>query len=295
MAHVRANASEQVRRAIGRLKPGRFVQKMDFGGEIHVKIDVDAKARKATVDFTGTSPESTGNFNTPSSIVQAVVLYVFRTLVSEDIPLNDGCLEALDIVIPPGSLLAPRAPAAVVAGNVETSQALTNALYGALGILAAAQGTMNNLTFGNSQYQYYETICGGAGAGSGFKGASAVHTHMTNSRLTDPEVLELRYPVMIEAFRIRRGSGGHGRWPGGDGVIRRICFRESMIVAVLANSRVIAPFGLEGGHSGKVGKTYIQRLEGGIEDLGSCGHREVRAGDAIVIETPGGGGFGAPS
>ena len=194
MAHVRANASEQVRRAIDRLKPGQFVQKMDFGGEIHVKIDVDAKARKATVDFTGTSPESAGNFNAPSSIVQAVVLYVFRTLVNEDIPLNDGCLEALDIVIPPGSLLAPRSPAAVVAGNVETSQALTNALYGALGVLAAAQGTMNNLTFGNSQYQYYETICGGAGAGHGFKGASAVHTHMTNSRLTDPEVLELRYP-----------------------------------------------------------------------------------------------------
>ncbi len=292
MAHVRANASEQVRRAIDRLKPGQFVQKMDFGGEIHVKIDVDAKARKATVDFTGTSPESAGNFNAPSSIVQAVVLYVFRTLVNEDIPLNDGCLEALDIVIPPASLLAPRSPAAVVAGNVETSQALTNALYGALGVLAAAQGTMNNLTFGNSQYQYYETICGGAGAGHGFKGASAVHTHMTNSRLTDPEVLELRYPVMIDAFRIRGGSGGQGLWPGGDGVIRRIRFREPMIVAVLANSRVIAPFGLEGAHPGQVGRTYIQRLKGEIDDLGSSGHRDVRPGDAIVIETPGGGGFG---
>ena len=262
MAHVRANASEQVRRVIDRLKPGRFVQKMDFGGEIHVQIGVDANARTATIDFTGTSAQSAGNFNAPSSIVQAAVLYVFRTLVNEDIPLNDGCLEALKIVIPPDSMLAPRAPAAVVAGNVETSQAVTNALYGALGVLAAAQGTMNNLTFGNSQYQYYETICGGAGAGPGFEGASAVHTHMTNSRLTDPEVLELRYPVLIEAFRVRRDSGGRGRWSGGDGVVRRIRFREPMIVAVLANNRVIAPFGLEGGDPGMVGKTYIQRADG---------------------------------
>jgi 5-oxoprolinase (ATP-hydrolysing) len=295
MAHVRANAAEQVRRVIDRLKPGRFVQKMDFGGEIHVQVAVDAQARTATIDFTGTSPECVGNFNAPSSIVQAVVLYVFRTLVNEDIPLNDGCLEALKIVIPPGSLLAPRAPAAVVAGNVETSQAVTNALYGALGVLAAAQGTMNNLTFGNSRYQYYETICGGAGAGPGFEGASAVHTHMTNSRLTDPEVLELRYPVLVDTFQIRHGSGGQGCWPGGDGVIRRIRFREPMIVAVLANNRVIAPFGLEGGQPGKVGQTYLQRLDGRIENLGSCGQREVQAGDAIVVETPGGGGFGAPA
>jgi 5-oxoprolinase (ATP-hydrolysing) len=266
---------------------------MDFGGEIHVQIEVDAKARIATVDFTGTSLESAGNFNAPSSIVRAAVLYVFRTLVNEDIPLNDGCLEALNIVIPPNSLLAPKSPAAVVAGNVETSQAVTNSLYGALGVLAASQGTMNNLTFGNSHYQYYETICGGAGAGPGFEGASAVHTHMTNSRLTDPEVLELRYPVRIDAFRIRRGSGGHGRWRGGDGVIRRIRFLEPMIVAILANNRVIAPFGLQGGQPGKVGKSYVQRIDGSIENLGSCGQREVRAGDTIVIETPGGGGFGA--
>ncbi len=294
MVHVRANASEQVRRVIDRLKPGQFVQKMDFGGEIHVRIDVDAKARTATIDFTGTSPECAGNFNAPSSIVRAAVLYVFRTLVNEDIPLNDGCLEALKIVIPPNSLLAPRAPAAVVAGNVETSQAVTNALYGALGVLAAGQGTMNNLTFGNSRYQYYETICGGAGAGPGFEGASAVHTHMTNSRLTDPEVLELRYPVLVDAFRIRRGSGGRGRWPGGDGVTRQIRFREPMIAAVLANSRIIAPFGLEGGKPGRVGKTYIRRSDGRTENLGSCGQSEVRVGDAIVVETPGGGGFGAP-
>ena len=295
MGHVRANAAEQVRRVIDRLKPGRFIQKMDFGGEIHVQVAVDADARTATIDFTGTSPQCTANFNAPSSIVQAAVLYVFRTLVNEDIPLNDGCLEALKIVIPPGSLLAPRAPAAVVAGNVETSQAVTNALYGALGVLAAAQGTMNNLTFGNHRYQYYETICGGAGAGPGFAGASAVHTHMTNSRLTDPEVLELRYPVLIDAFQIRRGSGGHGFWSGGDGVIRRIRFREPMVVAVLANNRVIAPFGLEGGKPGKVGKTYIQRSDGGTESLGSCGQRDVRPGDAIIVETPGGGGFGAPA
>ncbi|MBV9642189.1 MAG: hydantoinase B/oxoprolinase family protein [Verrucomicrobia bacterium] len=294
MGHVRANASEQVRRVIDRLKPGRFVQKMDFGGEIHVRIDVDKNARTATVDFTGTSAEHAGNFNAPSSIVHAAILYVFRTLVNEDIPLNHGCLEALKIVIPPGSMLAPRAPAAVVAGNVETSQAVTNALYGALGLLAAAQGTMNNLTFGNSRYQYYETICGGAGAGPGFDGASAIHTHMTNSRLTDPEILELRYPVLIDAFRIRRGSGGRGRWSGGDGVVRRIRFRESMIVAVLANNRVVAPFGLEGGNPGLAGKTYIQRADGGMENLGSCGQREVGPGDVIVVETPGGGGFGAP-
>jgi 5-oxoprolinase (ATP-hydrolysing) len=295
MVHVRTNAAEHVRRVIDRLKSGQFVQKMDFGGEIHVQIKVDAKARTATIDFAGTSPESPGNFNAPSSIVQAAVLYVFRTLVNEDIPLNDGCLEALKIVIPPNSLLAPKSPAAVVAGNVETSQAVTNALYGALGALAAAQGTMNNLTFGNSRYQYYETICGGAGAGPGFEGASAVHTHMTNSRLTDPEVLELRYPVLIDAFRIRRGSGGHGRWRGGDGVIRRIRFLEPMTVAILANNRVIAPFGLEGGQPGKVGKSYLQHPDGRIENFGSCGQREVRAGDVIVIETPGGGGFGVPA
>ena len=201
MGHVRSNAAERVRRVIDRLKSGHFVQKMDSGAEIHVRIVVDSGARRATIDFHGTSPQVADNFNAPSSIVQAAVLYVFRTLVKEDIPLNDGCLEALDIVIPEGSMLAPKSPAAVVAGNVETSQAITNALYGALNVLAASQGTMNNLTFGNSRYQYYETICGGAGAGPGFAGASAVHTHMTNTRLTDPEILESRYPVQLEAFR----------------------------------------------------------------------------------------------
>jgi 5-oxoprolinase (ATP-hydrolysing) len=294
MGHVRANAAEQVRRVIDRLKPGEFTQKMDFGGQIHVKIGVDTKARTATIDFTGTSDQTPSNFNAPSSIVRAAVLYVFRTLVDDDIPLNDGCLESLNIVIPPKSLLAPTAPSAVVAGNVETSQAITNALYGALGVLAASQGTMNNLTFGNHKHQYYETICGGAGAGPGFAGASAVHTHMTNSRLTDPEVLELRHPVLVESFSIRRGSGGAGRWPGGDGVIRRIRFREPMTVAVLANNRLIAPFGCEGGFPGKVGRSYVERANRAIEDLGSCGQAEVDRGDAIVVETPGGGGFGAP-
>ncbi len=295
MGHVRSNAAERVRRVIDRLKSGHFVQKMDSGAEIHVRIGVDSDARRATIDFQGTSPQVADNFNAPSSIVQAAVLYVFRTLVKEDIPLNDGCLDALDIVIPEGSMLAPKSPAAVVAGNVETSQAITNALYGALNVLAASQGTMNNLTFGNSRYQYYETICGGAGAGPGFAGASAVHTHMTNTRLTDPEILESRYPVQLEAFGIRRGSGGAGRWPGGEGVFRQIRFREPMSVAILANSRLVPPFGLEGGGAGQIGKTYIRRGDGRVEELGGCARTEVKAGDTIVVETPGGGAFGAPA
>jgi 5-oxoprolinase (ATP-hydrolysing) len=292
MGHVRSNAAEQVRRVIGRLKSGRFVQKMDSGAEIHVRIDVDYHARCATIDFHGTSPQVADNFNAPSSIVQAAVLYVFRTLVMEDIPLNEGCLEALNILIPEGSMLTPKSPAAVVAGNVETSQVITNALYGALNVLAASQGTMNNLTFGNSRYQYYETICGGAGAGPGFAGASAVHTHMTNTRLTDPEILESRFPVLLETFGIRRGSGGAGRWRGGEGVVRRIRFREPMSVAILANSRLVPPFGLEGGGSGQIGKTYVRRSDGQVEELGSCARCEVKAGDMIIVETPGGGAFG---
>jgi 5-oxoprolinase (ATP-hydrolysing) len=292
MGHVRSNAAEGVRRVIDRLKPGHFVQKMDSGAEIRVRIDVNSDARRATIDFSGSSAQVPDNFNAPPSIVRAAVLYVFRTLVKEDIPLNDGCLEALDIVVPEGSMLQPKSPAAVAAGNVETSQAITNALYGALGVLAAGQGTMNNLTFGNSRYQYYETICGGAGAGPGFCGASAVHTHMTNTRLTDPEILESHYPVLLESFKIRRGSGGAGYWRGGDGVIRKIRFRESMSVAILANHRLVPPFGLEGGGSGQVGKTYVCRGDGGIVELGSCSKTEVNAGDLVVVETPGGGGFG---
>lgn len=293
MDHVRSNAAEQVRRAIVRLESGSFTQLMDTGAKICVRIDVDKNARRIRIDFTGTSSQQTNNFNAPTAIVRAAVLYVFRTLVDDDIPLNDGCMEAIDLVIPENCMLAPKSPAAVVAGNVETSQAITNALYGALGALAASQGTMNNLTFGNDRYQYYETICGGAGAGPGFDGASAVHTHMTNSRLTDPEILELRYPVIVEEFRLRVGSGGAGRWHGGDGVIRRIRFQESMTVAILANHRVIAPFGLAGGSPGQVGRTYVTLSNGDILELGSCGETQVQPGDSIVIETPGGGGCGA--
>jgi len=292
MDHVRSNAAEQVRQVIDRLKPGRFVQRMDSGAEIHVRIDVDPKGRRAVIDFSGTSAQRTDNFNAPTAIVNAVVLYVFRTLIKEEIPLNDGCLDALEIVVPKGSMLAPEPPAAVVAGNVETSQALANALYGALGLVAAGQGTMNNLTFGNDRYQYYETIGGGAGAGPDFAGASAVHTHMTNTRLTDPEVLELRYPVRLEAFQIRQRSGGAGRWRGGDGIVRKLRFSEPMRVVILANHRVVPPFGLHGGDAGKVGRTSILRNDGRIEVLGSCDQRDVTAGDAIVVETPGGGGWG---
>jgi 5-oxoprolinase (ATP-hydrolysing) len=292
MNHVRSNAAEQVRQVVDRLKPGCFVQRMDSGAEIHVRIDVDPEARRATIDFSGTSAQRTDNFNAPTAIVSAAVLYVFRTLIKEEIPLNDGCLDALEIVVPKGSMLAPAPPAAVAAGNVETSQALANALYGALGVVAAGQGTMNNLTFGNDRYQYYETIGGGAGAGPDFAGASAVHTHMTNTRLTDPEVLELRYPVMLEAFQIRQHSGGAGCWHGGDGIVRKLRFREPMQVVILANHRVVPPFGLEGGDAGKVGRTSILRKDGSIEVLNSCDQRDVAAGDTIVVETPGGGGFG---
>jgi 5-oxoprolinase (ATP-hydrolysing) len=290
MDHVRQNAASEVRSVIAKLRPGQFIQELDSGAQISVQIQ--PSVRNVKIDFTGTSAQRPDNFNAPSSIVQAVILYVFRTLVQAEIPLNDGCLEAIDLILPQSSMLAPVAPAAVVAGNVETSQALANALYGALGVLAGSQGTMNNLTFGNSKYQYYETICGGAGAGRGFDGASAVHTHMTNSRLTDPEILELRYPVSVESFSIRRGSGGEGLWRGGDGVVRRIRFREAMTVAILANNRRIAPFGMEGGRPGRVGKTAILRAGGKMGELGSCAKAEVYPGDAIIIETPGGGGFG---
>jgi 5-oxoprolinase (ATP-hydrolysing) len=291
MDYVRQNAAAEVRRVTSRLKSGRFTQETDSGAKIRVRVE--PASQRVKIDFTGTSGQRPDNFNAPSSVVLAVVLYVFRTLVNVDIPLNDGCLEALDLILPQPSMLAPSRPAAVVAGNVETSQALANALYGALGILAGSQGTMNNLTFGNNKYQYYETICGGAGAGRGFDGASAVHTHMTNSRLTDPEILELRYPVLIDSFSIRRGSGGNGRWRGGDGVVRRIRFREAMIAAILANSRKVAPFGMEGGQPGQVGRTTIVRAGGQVEELGSCAKVEVEPGDSIIVETPGGGGFGA--
>lgn len=294
MQHVRANAAEQVRRVLDVLRPGRFVLPLDNGAEIHVEIRIDRAQRQAVIDFSGSSVQLANNFNAPSAVVRAAVLYVFRTLVEDDIPLNDGCLEPLEVRVPEGSMLNPQYPAAVAAGNVETSQAVTNALYGALGVLAAGQGTMNNFTFGNRDYQYYETICGGAGAGSGFDGASAVHTHMTNSRLTDPEVLEQRFPVLLRRFQIRRGSGGAGRWRGGDGVIREVEFRVPMTAALLANSHRVAPFGLAGGSDGQPGRAVVLRADGGVELLSSTARADMQPGDAIVIETPGGGGFGEP-
>ncbi|MFO1396322.1 MAG: hydantoinase B/oxoprolinase family protein [Burkholderiales bacterium] len=292
MRHVQDNAEEAVRRVLDVLADGRFTYEMDSGARIAVTIGIDRAARQATVDFTGTSAQQPTNFNAPSAVCKAAVLYVFRTLVDDEIPMNAGCLKPITIVIPEGSMLNPRYPAAVVAGNVETSQAVTDTLYGALGVLAASQGTMNNFTFGNDTYQYYETIAGGAGAGPDFDGASAVQTHMTNSRLTDPEVLEWRFPVRLESFAIRRGSGGAGRHRGGDGAVRRIRFLEAMTAVVLANHRRIAPFGVAGGAPGACGRNWVERRDGTREDFGATCKVDMREGDLFAIETPGGGGFG---
>jgi 5-oxoprolinase (ATP-hydrolysing) len=267
---------------------------MDDGAVIQVSVKIDHARRRARVDFTGTSPMQPTNFNAPSGIARAAVLYVFRCLVDDEIPMNEGCLKPIDLHIPPGSMLAPTYPAAVVAGNVETSQAITDALFAALGELAASQGTMNNFTFGNERYQYYETICGGAGAGPDFGGASAVHTHMTNSRLTDPEVIEGRFPVLVERFTIRRGSGGRGRHSGGDGVTRLVRFREPMTAGILSNRRRVPPFGLAGGEAGASGHNAVLRRDGSVEELSATATAEMAAGDAFLIETPGGGGFGKP-
>ncbi|AKG21938.1 hydantoinase B/oxoprolinase family protein [Calothrix sp. 336/3] len=292
MQFVQDNAEAAVKRVISGLQNGSFRYELDNGSVICVDIKIDRENRTAKIDFTGTSAQQENNFNAPSSVCQAAVLYVFRTLVNDDIPLNAGCLKPLEIIIPKGCMLNPEYPAAVVAGNVETSQAVTDALYAALGIMAAAQGTMNNFTFGNARYQYYETICGGSGAGKNFAGTDAVHTHMTNSRLTDPEVLEWRFPVILENFSIRSGSGGQGIFSGGNGVIRRIYFREKMTAGILANRRIVAPFGLQGGESGKVGNNYVERCDGRVENLGSQATVEMDIGDVFVIETPGGGGYG---
>ncbi|MFO1225928.1 hydantoinase B/oxoprolinase family protein [Roseateles sp.] len=290
MQHVQDNAEEAVRRAITKLQDGTFRLRLDNGAEIHVAVRVDAKSRTATIDFTGTSPQQPNNFNAPRAITTAAVLYVFRTLVDDDIPLNAGCLKPLHIVVPEGSLLSPRPPAAVVAGNVETSSCITNALLGALGVMAASQCTMNNLSFGNPQHQYYETLSGGSGAGPGFDGTAVVQTHMTNSRLTDPEVLEWRFPVRLESHTIRQGSGGTGRWRGGDGAVRRIRFLEAMTVSVLSNGRLEGPFGMAGGAAGQPGVNRVVRADGRVELLGACAQVELEPGDAIEIETPGGGG-----
>lgn len=294
MRHVQDNAKEQIRRVIATLEPGAFEVTMDNGASVQVAITPDRAARTVKVDFTGTSAQSETNFNAPLAITRAAVLYVFRTLVDDAIPLNEGCLKPIEIIVPEGSLLNPKRGAAVVAGNVETSQIVVDALYGALGVLAASQGTMNNFTFGDEERQYYETICGGSGAGPGFDGASAVQTHMTNSRLTDPEVLETRFPVLVESFAVRRGSGGAGAQRGGDGSTRRIRFRAQMMAAILANRRSTAPFGLHGGGDGKAGVNRVERAAGAVETLTATAKVQVRPGDVFVIETPGGGGYGAP-
>ncbi|NJR49829.1 MAG: 5-oxoprolinase [Leptolyngbyaceae cyanobacterium CSU_1_3] len=294
MQYIQDNAEESVRRVIENLKPGRFEYLMDDGSRICVDLTINPATRSARIDFTGTSPQRSTNLNAPLAICKAVVLYVFRTLVEDDIPLNAGCLKPLEMIVPEGCFLNPRPPAAVVAGNVETSQAIANALYGALGILAASQGTMNNFTFGNHQHQYYETICGGSGAGATFDGTDAVQTHMTNSRLTDPEVLEWRFPVLVEEFSIRSNSGGSGQHRGGNGVVRRIQFREPMTAAILSGHRIVPPFGLMGGQPGKTGCNSVVRQDGTIETLSCKAEVEVNPGDVFVIETPGGGGFGDP-
>jgi 5-oxoprolinase (ATP-hydrolysing) len=267
---------------------------MDQGVVIKVKITVDKKKREATVDFTGTSPQQKTNFNAPEPVARAAVLYVFRVMVDDEIPMNAGCLQPIRIVIPKDSMLSPKYPAAVVAGNVETSQAVTNCLFGALGALAAAQGTMNNLNFGNDKYQYYETICSGSPAGPGFDGTDAVHTHMTNTRLTDPEVLEFRYPVLLEDFHIRPGSGGRGKWHAGDGVRRTIRFLEEMDCTILSGHRRVRPFGLAGGEPGQVGENWVRRKDGRMEPLQGCDATTIGPGEAIVIQTPTAGGYGDP-
>ncbi|MCC2959427.1 hydantoinase B/oxoprolinase family protein [Massilia sp. IC2-278] len=293
MGHVQDNAEEAVRRVIGALKDGAFTVELDNGAHIDVAIRVDRAARGAEIDFTGTSAQLDNNFNAPSAVCMAAVLYVFRTLVEDEIPLNGGCLKPLRVIIPPGSMLNPHYPASVVSGNVETSTCITNALYGALGVMAASQGTMNNFTFGNAKYQYYETISGGSGAGEGFDGTDVVQTNMTNSRLTDPEILEFRFPVRLESYAIRAGSGGAGRWQGGNGGVRKVRFLEPMTAAILSNNRVYAPFGMAGGEPGARGVNSVLRADGSVEGVGHIGKVEMAAGDTFVIETPGGGGYGS--
>jgi 5-oxoprolinase (ATP-hydrolysing) len=303
MRHVQDNAEESVRRVITHLKSGSFTLPLDNGAQISVSIKVNVKERSAVIDFAGTSAQQTNNFNAPRAVCMAAVLYVFRTLVDDDIPLNAGCLKPLHVVIPQGSMLNPNPPASVVAGNVETSTCITNALFGALGVMACSQPTMNNFTFGNEQYQYYETISGGSGAGAvqdadgnavgGFAGTSVVQTHMTNSRLTDPEILEFRYPVLLESFDIAHGSGGAGRWTGGDGGVRRVRFLETMTASILSNGRLHPAFGMAGGQPGRPGKNRVLRATGEIEELGHIGEAEMAPGDVFEISTPGGGGYGA--
>ena len=292
MRHVQDNAAEQVRRVLDRLGDGRFAYADDLGHEIKVAVSVDRTARRARIDFTGTAPQQENNFNCPAAVCRAAVLYVFRTLVEADIPLNEGCLDPLELVVPEGSLINCRWPAACCAGNVETSQWITDTLFGALGVMAAAQGTMNNVSYGNARFQNYETICGGSGAGPDFDGTAAVHTHMTNSRLTDPELLEYRFPVTLAYHRINRGSGGAGRHQGGDGTIRKLVFHEPMEAVVLANRRVVPPFGLDGGGPGDLGRQWIEHADGAIDPMQGRERCWVEPGDALVVQTPAGGGYG---
>jgi 5-oxoprolinase (ATP-hydrolysing) len=306
MQHVQDNAEESVRRVVTALRDGAFTLELDNGAKIVVRVTVRPRERAATIDFTGTSAQLPSNFNAPKAVTTAAVLYVFRTLVDDDIPLNAGCLKPLEVIVPEGCMLNPRPPAAVVAGNVETSMCVTNALYGALGLMAASQCTMNNFTFGDATHQYYETISGGSGAGllagapdradgrAGFDGTSVVQTHMTNSRLTDPEVLEFRFPVRLDSYAIRHGSGGAGRWHGGDGGVRRVRFLAPMTASILSNGRRVPAFGLAGGGPGAPGINRIERADGRVETLSHIGSAEMQPGDVFVIETPGGGGCGAP-
>jgi 5-oxoprolinase (ATP-hydrolysing) len=294
MGHVQDNAAESVRRVLDKLPDGHFTYEMDQGCQIEVRVTIDKEKREATVDFTGTSEQRSDNFNAPEPVTRAAVLYVFRVLVEGDIPMNAGCLRPIKIVVPEGSMLSPQYPAAVVAGNVEVSQAVTNCLFGATKAMAAAQGTMNNLTFGNDEYQYYETICSGAPAGPGFNGADAVHTHMTNSRLTDPEILETRFPVLLEDFHIRESSGGKGKWHAGDGTKRTIRALKTLEFAILSGHRRVAPFGLEGGEAGQTGRNEVRRKDGSVDVLGNCDQTVLEAGEAFTVITPTGGGFGKP-
>ncbi|WP_335980373.1 hydantoinase B/oxoprolinase family protein [Streptomyces sp. CA2R106] len=294
MRHVQDNAEEAVRRVIDALRDGQCRYETDSGAVIAVRVTVDHARRTATLDFTGTSPQLATNFNAPASVTTAAALYVFRTLVADDIPLNDGSLRPLRLVVPGGSMLAPAYPAAVVAGNVETSQAVIGALYAAMEVQAEGSGTMNNVTFGNARHQYYETVASGSGAGKGYHGASAVQTHMTNSRLTDPEVLEWRHPVRVEEFAVRRGTGGAGRWHGGDGVVRRLRFLEPMTVSTLAGHRRVPPYGMAGGLPGALGAAHVERGDGSVQPLAGCDSADLRPGDVLVVETPGGGGYGTP-
>jgi 5-oxoprolinase (ATP-hydrolysing) len=294
MQHVQDNAAESVRRVIDRLHDSSFVYEMDQGTVIKVSITVDKAKREAIIDFTGTSPQQNTNFNAPEPVTRAAVLYVFRVMVDDDIPMNAGCLRPISILIPKPSMLSPEFPAAVVAGNVETSQAVTNCLFGALKAMAAAQGTMNNLNFGNDRHQYYETICSGSPAGPGFHGTDAVHTHMTNTRLTDPEILEFRYPVLLEDFHIRKGSGGRGKWHAGDGIRRTIRFFERMDCTILSGHRRVPPFGMAGGEPGQIGENWVRRRDGSMQRLQGCDATVVDAGDAVIIQPPTAGGYGKP-